>query len=192
MFEHLTGLKINFHKSEVYCFGESVQKQDEYAKMFSCQRGQIPFKYLGIPIKDKRLCNSDWKYIEDRVEKKMSGWKGSLLSMGDRLILVETCLSNAPSYMMSLLRIPKGVKKKLDFFRARLLWQEDKGKKKYHLVNWDEICQPKDQGGLGVTDLDVKNISLLCKWLWKLENEEGDWQEVIRSKYVKKRFVSCL
>lgn len=93
---------------------------------------------MGIPIKDKRLCNSDWKYIEDRVEKKMSGWKGSLLSMGDRLILVETCLSNVPSYMMSLLRIPKGVKKKLDFFRARLLWQEDKGKKKYHLVNWDE------------------------------------------------------
>lgn len=35
MFEHLTGLKINFHKSEAYCFGESVQKQDEYAKMFS-------------------------------------------------------------------------------------------------------------------------------------------------------------
>jgi hypothetical protein len=27
------------------------------------------------------------------------------------------------------------------------------------------------------------NISLLCKWWWKLENEEGLWQEIVRKKY---------
>lgn len=40
-------------------------------------------------------------------------------------------------------------------------------------MNWAEVCQPKGQGGLGVFDLNVMNISLLGKWLWKLENEEG-------------------
>lgn len=92
--------------------------------------------------------------------------------------------------MLSLFRIPKGVKKKIDFFRARLLWQEDQGIKKYHLVNWPEICQPRDQGGLGETDLDIKNISLLCKWLWKLENEDGVWQSLLREKYIKKHLLT--
>jgi hypothetical protein len=27
------------------------------------------------------------------------------------------------------------------------------------------------------------NVSLLCKWWWKIENEEGLWQEVVRKKY---------
>jgi hypothetical protein len=27
------------------------------------------------------------------------------------------------------------------------------------------------------------NISLLCKWWWKIENEEGLWQEIVRKKY---------
>ncbi|PNT61152.1 hypothetical protein BRADI_5g10902v3, partial [Brachypodium distachyon] len=52
----------------------------------------------------------------------------------------------------------------------------------------------RDQGGLGVTDLDIKNISLLCKWLWKLENEDGKrgqshfWQGLMQ---VKNIFINC-
>jgi hypothetical protein len=55
------------------------------------------------------------------------------------------------------------------------LWQEEQGIRKYHLVNWETVCTPKDLGGLGVLNLELMNISLLCKWLWKLENEEGLW-----------------
>jgi hypothetical protein len=32
---------------------------------------------------------------------------------------------------------------------------------------------PKSKGGLGVKDLNKFNISLMCKWWWKLENEDG-------------------
>jgi hypothetical protein len=39
------------------------------------------------------------------------------------------------------------------------------------------------KGGLGVKDLRRMNISLLCKWWWKIENEEGLWQEIVRKKY---------
>jgi hypothetical protein len=49
-FEHLTGLKINFSKSEVYCFGSAVEKQDEYAYIFTCKARVVPFRYLGMPL----------------------------------------------------------------------------------------------------------------------------------------------
>ena len=72
----------------------------------------------------------------------------------------------------------------MDFFRKRLVWQEEKDKKKYHLVQWDTICQPKEQGCLGVIDLFTMNVCLLCEWLWKIENEEGLWHQMIRAKYL--------
>jgi hypothetical protein len=34
------------------------------------------------------------------------------------------------------------------------------------------------------------NISFLCKWWWRLDNEDGLWQELIRAKYLKKYVVS--
>jgi hypothetical protein len=36
-------------------------------------------------------------------------------------------------------------------------------KNKYHLVNWQRVCMTKDQGALGVLDLEKINIDLLAK-----------------------------
>jgi hypothetical protein len=47
-FEQLSGLKINFHKSEVFCFGEAKQHEQQYAQLFGCRKGNYPFRYLGI------------------------------------------------------------------------------------------------------------------------------------------------
>jgi hypothetical protein len=35
-FEKLSGIKINFHMSEMYCFGEAKEVQDQYLAIFSC------------------------------------------------------------------------------------------------------------------------------------------------------------
>jgi hypothetical protein len=77
----------------------------------------------------------------------------------------------------------KGSLKKQIFFRARLVWQEDENIKKYHLVKWEKCCLPKDVGGLGILNLEVMNIALLAKWFWKMETEEGLWQEILSKKY---------
>ena len=69
---------------------------------------------------------------------------------------------------MSFFSIPKGVLNKLDYFRSRFFWQGDEYKKKYILTKWSIMCEPKDQGGLGILDLNTKNIALLSKWLYKL------------------------
>jgi hypothetical protein len=71
-FEQLSGLKINFNKSEIFCFGEAKEVQEEYSSIFGYQCGTYPFKYLGIPMHHKKLSNNDWKIIEQRIEKKLS------------------------------------------------------------------------------------------------------------------------
>jgi hypothetical protein len=35
-FEQLSGLKINFHKSELFCFGEAQDLVADYAELFGC------------------------------------------------------------------------------------------------------------------------------------------------------------
>ena len=52
------------------------------------------------------------------------------------------------------------------------------------------VCRPKDQGGLGIHDLEVKNRALLGKWIFKLLAEDGVWQTILRRKYVGSQAVS--
>ncbi|WVZ62664.1 hypothetical protein U9M48_012381 [Paspalum notatum var. saurae] len=150
IFEKLSGLKINFHKSEIVGFGQAKEFENIYSELFGCRVGSLPFRYLGLPMHYKKLKNSDWRHVEERFEKRLSGWKGKLLSVGGRL-------------------------------------QNDQHKKKYHLIKWDQVWQPKQQGGLGIIDLQVQNKCLLSKWLFKLANEDGIWQRLLRNKYLKSK-----
>jgi hypothetical protein len=36
---------------------------------------------------------------------------------------------------------------------------------KYHLVEWDNVCTPIDEGGLGIRNIRRFNQALLGKWL---------------------------
>jgi len=143
-FELLSGLKINFHKSELFCFGEAKECENQYMQLFGCNTGTFPIRYLGIPIHYRRLSNSDWLKVQEQFEKRLGSWKGKNLSTGGRLTLINSVLSSLPMYMMSFFEIPKGVRKKRDYFRSRFFWQSDEHKRKYRLAKWDILCQPKE------------------------------------------------
>ena len=47
----------------------------------------------------------------------------------------------------------------------------------------------KDQGGLGILSLDVQNKFLLSKWLFRLINENGVWQQLLWRKYLRHKTI---
>jgi hypothetical protein len=40
-FEQLSGLKINFHKSEIFCLGQAKNCELQYEQLFRCKKGRI-------------------------------------------------------------------------------------------------------------------------------------------------------
>jgi hypothetical protein len=46
--------------------------------------GVLPFKYPCIPMHHRKLQNLDRKEVEERFQKKLSGWKRKMLSVGGR------------------------------------------------------------------------------------------------------------
>lgn len=128
----------------------------------------------------KRLNNSDWKIIKTKIEKKLSSWKGKLMSVGGSLIMINSVLTSLVIFMLSFFEVPRGVLDRLDYFRSRFFWQGDEHKNKYRLAKRSIVCQPKDQGDLGILDLKTKNKALLSKWLYKLLTFDGLWQQNLR------------
>jgi hypothetical protein len=48
----------------------------------------------------------------------------------------------------------------------------------------------KDQRGLGIANLAIKNISLLSKWIFNLLNGDRSWQSLLRNKYLTTKILS--
>jgi hypothetical protein len=60
--------------------------------------------------------------IEERIEKKLSSWKGKYLSVKGRLVLINSVLTSLTMFMLSFFKVPKGVLEKIDYFLSRFFW----------------------------------------------------------------------
>ena len=69
-FESMSGLRINFHKSEVLVLGASTDEQTRVAQMINCRQGSFPFTYLGLPISNRALTTSAWSHLTGKVAKR--------------------------------------------------------------------------------------------------------------------------
>lgn len=47
-------------------------------------------------------------------------------------------------------------------------------------MGWEKVRKYKECGGIGVTDLEVKNKALLNKWIWQYgEEKDSLWREIL-------------
>jgi hypothetical protein len=63
-----------------------------------------------------------WNSIIEKMEKRLAGWKRLYLSKGGRVTLINSTLSNLPTYFLSLFHIPIGVANCLEKLQRDFLW----------------------------------------------------------------------
>jgi hypothetical protein len=59
-------------------------------------------------------------------------------------------LASLPLYYFSFFKAPCCVIKSLEMIQRNFLWGGGREDKKICWVKWDQICLPKEKGGLGV------------------------------------------
>ncbi|GLT28935.1 hypothetical protein SLA2020_038370 [Shorea laevis] len=183
-FELVSGLKINFNKSVLYSFNVSDEWGRMAAASLNCKSGSTPFTYLGMPIGNAMVRRKAWVPVIENFNKKLAVWKAKCLSIGGRVTLLRSVLSALPIYFMSVFKIPKIVLHELVCIQRNFLWGHKEGKSRLAWLSWDKVCRRRKEGGLGVPDLECRNIALLGKWWDRFGKEENClWKKVISDKY---------
>jgi len=139
--------------------GLEEEEANMFARLFCCKVGNFPFSYLGIPLHFHKLKREDIQPVVDKIIKRIAGWRGKLLSYGERLVLLKSCLASIPTYLMSVIKFPKWAIESINSQMAHFFWNNvEEGKGKYHLANWQLMAQQKDYGGLGIPGLQQMNL----------------------------------
>ncbi|GJX34584.1 RNA-directed DNA polymerase, eukaryota, reverse transcriptase zinc-binding domain protein [Tanacetum coccineum] len=185
-FSKSSGLIPNMNKSTIF-FGSI--KEDEKKRILDVMPfkvGQLPMKYLGVPLITKNIGVSECNQLVDRVKQKVNDWKNKNLSYAGRLQLIAAVLASMHVYWASVFLLPKTTVKDIDKVLKGFLWSQGELKKGAARVAWKIICDPKSKGGLGIKKLGPWNEALLCKHLWniiiKKESLWVKWVNVVKLK----------
>jgi hypothetical protein len=109
------------------------------------------------------------------------------LSQAGRLELTNVVFTSLPTYYMCTFALPKTVIKTIDSFRKHCLWRgNDINDRKPPKAAWKLVTKPKEEGGLGVIDIEKQNEALLLKNLNKFFNKQDiPWVHLVWEKHYK-------
>lgn len=96
-FEEMAGMKINYHKSEVFTVGLEMKETKKVAQMLNCLIGKFSMKYLGLSIGPFRILNHELSFLAQKMEKGFGSWNGCNLSHAGRAVHINAYLSSFPS-----------------------------------------------------------------------------------------------
>lgn len=89
--EIYVGLQSNTEKPRVMCSKEFAYKE-EILSIPSLQEGELPIKYLSVPLSvqciEDEMCND----LLDKIRKKIRRWECNLLTLAGRIELARTII----------------------------------------------------------------------------------------------------
>ncbi|XP_058746653.1 uncharacterized protein LOC131619585 [Vicia villosa] len=128
-FKVMSGLRINFKKSNIYEINVGNWYLEAASSFLSCKVDKLLFKFLGV---------------------------------------------KAPSKVLN----------EITSIQRKFLWGGCDIKRSICWVRWDSVCKSREEGGLGVKNVEVMNAALLSKWKWRiLSDEEVVWRRILESRY---------
>ena len=144
-FQQMSGLKINFDKSDVMIMGYSPLESQAIANRLNCRLGSFPTSYLGTPISDSRLSAADLRPAISKLQSRCEPWQGRWLSKAARTILINSSLSSLLLFLMSFYNLHESLHKEIAKVQSRFYWAADKEKQNYHYFLYSPYCRKKSK-----------------------------------------------
>ena len=117
-----------------------------------------------------------------KFQKKFAGWKKNTLSRAGRLTLIKSNISGMPNHLMSCFKCPTNMINKMEALRRNFFW----GSSSVDPIAWNDICKPKNKGGLGIRLFSCYNKAALSKLGWKILTDPNNlWVKIIKAKYLR-------
>ncbi|GAU30599.1 hypothetical protein TSUD_392900 [Trifolium subterraneum] len=171
-YQNASGQLVNYNKSELI-----YSKKVPQAMKLTIQQ-ILPMKvvdhyskYLGQPTFIGKSKKQVFNFIQDKVWKKLKGWKEKNLSFAGRGTLIKAVAQAIPTYLMSSFLIPKGLCTQMEGMMSRFWWGSNVDKRKIHWVSWKKTCKQKNLGSMWFRDLRTFNQALLAKQGWRILTE---------------------
>lgn len=148
VFLSTSGMKLKIDKSIILFFNTPNIIQQRITKILGFQRSSLPSRYLRDPLLDKAPRNP----MLSKLENRLNSWTHRFLSLSGIILLIKLVLMVMLVYLFSVLATTVHIYQKIRSIQRNFLQEGTKRGKKWALIAWEKLCEPKSRGGLGLKD----------------------------------------
>ena len=167
-FKGQSGFTLSYEKTTLYRIGSLRHSNAQLYDLSQVRWSNNDINVLGITVAHENIIEKNYDGIVDKAKKVINKWYNRGLSLLGKIQVVNTLIASLFVYKMMVLPIiPKHITKKMDNIIREYLWKGKKSKISYAILQ-----NPKDQAGLNLVNLTLKDQSLKATWPKILHNEQ--------------------
>jgi hypothetical protein len=138
-------VKKSMAKKQLYFFSYNTpqDRRSRITSLFGTTTSAQFEKYLGLPSIIGRTKKKAFSEVNDRIWKRLQGWKEKLLSQVGREVLIKAVIQAIPKYAMSVFNFPAGLCADICSMANRFCWGQRGGNRKIHWLRKEKLVIPK-------------------------------------------------
>ncbi|KAL0445138.1 UNVERIFIED_CONTAM: hypothetical protein Slati_2236500 [Sesamum latifolium] len=109
IFADLSGLHVNPQKSYLILSRSASDVRDTLLTLLDFREGFLPLRYLELPLLDSRLTIADCRPLLLKIDSRIKGWDGVMLSFAGRIHLIKSVLIALQVYWAMAFILPKTI-----------------------------------------------------------------------------------
>ena len=175
----LSGLNINFTKTQVVWIGSKKYSNDTLGQHRNLSWGKTSFKLLGInfDVDLDKIVNINYNERILQIKKLIKIWSKRNLTVIGKITVVKTLILPVLNHLIITLPNPtQDILKKVNKLIFTFIWSSPVHRVKKELLQKD-FCE----GGLKMINLNLFILALKTTWVRKLFRTEGKWDNILFS-----------
>ena len=176
-FEDISGLKVNFDKTQVIWIGSKKFSNERLCTNWNLNWGKTKFSLLGIDFEVDLTTMGKMNFNKklSKIRSIITQWnKRDLTPIGRICIIKSLVISQLNHLFISLPNPCENILNELHKIIFNFLWNNGTAK-----IKKDIITKPYEDGGLDMINLPAYIKALKITWLRRILNSDGVWQNLL-------------
>ncbi|XP_074288026.1 uncharacterized protein LOC141613185 [Silene latifolia] len=143
-YESALGQLVSLDKITVsFSKGIPIQRRSNLAARLCISEVDEHTRYLGLPTVVGRSKKALTDILRDKLSKRLTGWRGKILSRAGKEVLIKVVANSLSTYVMSIFKIPANFCDELRSLISRFWWGHEEGKRGISWVAWQRLCMQR-------------------------------------------------
>lgn len=146
--------------------------------------GTLPIRYLGLPLTTRSFTSLDYEPLIDKIRSRMLCWSNKGLCFAGRLQLIKSVIAGIVNFWSAAFILPAKCMDAIESMCSVFLWLGSPTQTHKAKVSWEDLCYPKEEGGLDVRRFRDSSKVFALNLIWRLFTQDSSLWVIWTRRYL--------
>lgn len=121
------------------------------------------------------MTRNDYEPLTTKIKNCLLSWTSKALSYAGRLVLIKSVIASITNFWCAAFCLPQACIDDIESMCSAFLWSGSPNITSRAKIAWEDVCCPREEGGLGIRRVKDVSTVFMLKLIWHTASLWVSW-----------------